>query len=316
MDPSLHVRVFPHFMNFERRKKEYHSKKVCGQLFDLVQTVDFTPRIDAAFDKRILGKFKIPKTTAEAAAEIKMAYDASIRRIMKQYLITTELEVWSTFVMNAVKIGTDFKFSEVIGNLSAALKETYRAECYQAAGSREDKDIVPFVAAMYEVTWNELERFNESQSVQEDPQPEEKPLVSFPWLFHSILGKIANAQSIEVITREPRRAAYAEVVAAEVNRSKKGECVVDENHGPIPEKQNAETTTPTKGVNGYPITEKTDEPGRMEGRESPGPSVDVSSKASETTGDSYEQSIDEELEVEVSLQDAGGMSLLEQLGNL
>ena len=203
---SLHPRMWPHFMEKRHKPKDqiYVSKKVLGQLYDLVERVDFVPELEAPFDARILGAYNLDSQILREAAEIKAIYDAAMHRIMAQHEIRTEHEVWSTFVLQHANQSKDFKFHEEMGAISASLKDRFRAACYEKAGGTEFAKIGPFVAAMYRVTSDEhihaLEECRQARSIGgKEVRVRQRlamnmPLMSFPWLFSGILGKIANGE--------------------------------------------------------------------------------------------------------------------------
>lgn len=204
MPRDLRPQKRPHFMDntYQRKENTYISRKVLGQLYDQVERVDFVPFFTARFDERILRAYKVNDAFLASARDIKKDYDAHVRRIMAQHEIKTEFEVWSTFVMEHSRINNDFKFHEQIGQISAALKDLFRGVCYQRAGGKNFEQMAPFVVAMYTATADEM-----AQAVRECQQTElvggqqrplrkmtvaEMPLMSFPWLFQDILGKIAK----------------------------------------------------------------------------------------------------------------------------
>lgn len=212
MPQDLRPSKWPHFMEKRHKPKEqtYTSQKILGQLYDQVERVDFVPAYSAPFDKRILDAYNISEQLLYEAGELKVQYDAAVLRIMAQHEIQTEFEVWSTFVLHHVGDSKDFKFHEVIGELSSALKYQFREECYKKAGGKEYEHIAPFVAAMYKVTADQI-----AQAIQASQQlvtiggqetqtrkmtPANMPLMSFPWLFQAILGKIA--QAIEIVPEQ------------------------------------------------------------------------------------------------------------------
>lgn len=209
MPQDLRPRKWPHFMEKRHKPKEqtYTSQKILGQLYDQVERVDFVPAYSAPFDKRILDAYNLSEQVLYEAGEIKVQYDAAVLRIMAQHEIQTEFEVWSTFVLHHVGDSKDFKFHEVIGELSSALKYQFREECYKKAGGKEYEHIAPFAAAMYKVTADQIAQAIQAsqQSVKVGGQetqtrkmtPANMPLMSFPWLFQGILGKIA--QAIEIV---------------------------------------------------------------------------------------------------------------------
>ncbi|MCJ1473449.1 hypothetical protein MMC13_002100 [Lambiella insularis] len=203
---SLRPKLWPHFMEKRYKPKEqiYVSKKVLGQLYDQVERIDFVPEFDAPFDERILQAYHISHDWLQKAAEVKESYDAAMHRIMAQHEIRTEFEVWSTFVLQHAHQSKDFKFHEEMGQISVALKERFRTACYEKAGGRDFGRLGPFVAAMYQITHSEVRKaLLECRQVRVVGGKEVKvrqksdknmPLMSFPWLFPGILGKIANGE--------------------------------------------------------------------------------------------------------------------------
>jgi RNA-dependent RNA polymerase len=204
MTSDLRPRKWPHFMEKEHKPAEqiYHSKKVLGQLYDQVDRVDFVPTFDQPFDKRILNAYKVSPEMLKDAAEVKLRYDAAMRRIMAQHDIKTEFEVWSTFVMQHSNEFRDYKFHEEIGNLSQSLKDQFRDECRQKISTENFEDMLGFVAAMYQITAQETDlALSECRQMVmvggvETPLrkmvPSSMPFMSFPWLFPHYLGQIAN----------------------------------------------------------------------------------------------------------------------------
>lgn len=204
MTSDLRPRKWPHFMEMDHKPAElkYHSKKVLGQLYDQVDRVDFVPIFDRPFDERILNAYYVSPEMLKDAAEVKERYDAAVRRIMAQHEIKTEFEVWSTFVMQHSNDFKDYKFHEEIGNLSQSLKDQFRAECRQKVSTENFEDMLRFVAAMYQVTAQEMNlALSECRQMVmvggvETPLrnmvSSSMPLMSFAWLFPHYLGQIAN----------------------------------------------------------------------------------------------------------------------------
>ncbi|KAL8939332.1 MAG: hypothetical protein Q9216_003425 [Gyalolechia sp. 2 TL-2023] len=202
MTRDLKPAKWPHFMEKPNKPREsiYHSRKVLGKLYDQVERVDFVPLFETSFDSRILEAYTIEDTILDEAAILKRQYDAAMRRILAQHDIKSEFEVWSTFVMSHSKASNDYKFHEEIGRISMALKDRFRALCYEKAGGKHFKVLGPFVAAMYVVTKEEVceavanakTRGIEAANIKATTMP----LMSFPWLFQGILGKIANGTLI------------------------------------------------------------------------------------------------------------------------
>lgn len=185
-----------------KKKGGYHSRKILGQIYDQVVRVDFTPAFTAPFDRRILEAYTLQETILDKARELKKGYDARVLRIMAQHEIQTEFEVWSTFVLSHSDLIKDYKFHETIGELSSALKDQYRDLCFKAAEVETLDQIAPFVAAMYAVTAEEMTSALKIQTNQSNnafrgnngpanTSSTQMPLISFPWIFHDVLGKIA-----------------------------------------------------------------------------------------------------------------------------
>jgi RNA-dependent RNA polymerase len=199
MEKKLKPRSFPHFME---KKNSYHSKKILGQMYDRVSRVHFTPNYEMPFDSRVLGRYKLDNEILKKARHIKSQYDTALKRIMGQMEIRTEFEVLSTFVMSKPRVGTAYKMHETIRRETDGLRKQFKDACIEAAGSRDFKELAPFVAAMYQVTNEEVRiALHESRTphIRKDGtqgyrpiKPESMPLISFPWLFDGILGRIAK----------------------------------------------------------------------------------------------------------------------------
>ena len=210
MTRDLKPPKWPHFMEKINLPADrvYTSRKILGQLYDQVERVDFVPAYRAPFDDRILNAYKPDADMLDTVRDIKSDYDAHIRRIMAQHEVKTEFEVWSTFVLQHTRTTNAFKFHEVIWELSVALKEQFRKTCYERAGGKDFNTLAPFVAAMYTVTQTEMAdavwECSQFQEVGGRRRPlremtaDSMPLMSFPWLFPDILGKIAKGNVQEV----------------------------------------------------------------------------------------------------------------------
>ncbi|KAK3336183.1 RNA dependent RNA polymerase-domain-containing protein [Cercophora scortea] len=186
---KLDPRRWPHFM--EKNRLPYKSYKVLGELYDMVQkeTFDTKQSYKLPFDKRILNRYTLDNSLLKKARQVKTRYDIAMRRVMGQLEINTEFEVWSAFVLSKPRVGSSYKIQEKAGQESAALKKQYRDLCIkESGGSRDFHDFGPFVAAMYRVTSEEVRiALHESRQA-----PRSMPLISFPWLFESVLGQIAT----------------------------------------------------------------------------------------------------------------------------
>ncbi|KAF2805227.1 RdRP-domain-containing protein [Mytilinidion resinicola] len=207
MGKQLKPLMYPHFMESKYRAKDriYTSNKILGQLYDQVERANFTPLYDNPFDSRILDAYQLDQGTLSSAARIKELYDADIRRVQAQHGIKTEFEVWTTFVLEHNLESRDYSFAEELGRISSGLKKKFQDMCIEAAGATSINDmqnLKPFIVAMYKVTAQEmataLEECDSTKLVagretsMRDKTIQHMPLMSFPWIFVSQLGEIAN----------------------------------------------------------------------------------------------------------------------------
>ncbi|PVI06539.1 RdRP-domain-containing protein [Periconia macrospinosa] len=203
MSRDLRPKKYPHFMESKQRPahKTYKSNKVLGKLYDQVELVDFKPMY-GPFDERILQAFQLDDAILEKARDIKSSYDSSLRRLMAKHAIKTEFEAWSIFVLSHNLESRDYTFAEEFGKTVGILKEQHRDICREAI-SQNKCTTAEFVAAMYTVTAKEAEVARmECQQVKivggkvvPLRTSDNMPLMSFPWLFVSELGKIATSGS-------------------------------------------------------------------------------------------------------------------------
>jgi RNA-dependent RNA polymerase len=181
---------WPHFM--EKKGGSYRSYKILGKLYDAVEKADFVPKYKASFDSRILNALQPSEQLYQYAKVLKRSYDEDMQQIMAQHEIKTEFEVWSTFVLDHSKKSNDYKFHEEIGKLSAALKEQYFDDIASHMGGRDLDHLAPFAVAAYQVTRAEVDDALEKVLEEErDIIPSEMPFISFPWVLHDTLSKIA-----------------------------------------------------------------------------------------------------------------------------
>ena len=210
MDDHLKKFSRPHWTEPRPGQQQHKSHKVLGKLYDMVERVNFVPAWYSPFDKRVLDAFELNEEILEAAREAKQEYDASMRRIMAQFSIRSEIEVWSTFVLNHCDDMGDYKFAEKIGEAVNALKDQHQKMCYEKAGTsdkeRDYSKLGPFVAAMYAVTAEgmmvSVEECKKTKLVRgrwipnKEPTVENMPFMSFPWLFPAELGRIAKGRGV------------------------------------------------------------------------------------------------------------------------
>ncbi|KAL1851938.1 hypothetical protein Plec18170_006241 [Paecilomyces lecythidis] len=204
MTRNLHPQMWPHFMEkkYQPKEKIYTSRKILGQLYDNVDRVDFVPHLEMSFDQRILDCGIEPSDDLKQfARELKDEYDAAMRRVMAQHEIKTEFEVWSTFVLSHANMSKDYKFHEELGALSSSLRERFRNACYDKVGGRTFELLSPLAVAMYKVAHDDMVKAlnkHRDDNVQdalrfhrEVPELSKLPLISFPWVLSTVLGKIA-----------------------------------------------------------------------------------------------------------------------------
>ncbi|KAJ6114819.1 hypothetical protein N7486_000597, partial [Penicillium sp. IBT 16267x] len=209
MDRDLEPRQWPHFMEKKHKRPEqiYQSRKILGQIYDAVETKDFTPTLNLPFDARILNCGLVPASEQylEFAADLKFEYDTAVRRIMAQFDIKTEFEVWSTFVMSHNCLCRDYKIHEDLGRVAGSLREGFRQKCYEKVGGRTFEETAPLVVALYRVTHEEmtyalqaqgnpiLNDYDDTDELGSEASDKiQLPLISFPWVFHESLGRIAT----------------------------------------------------------------------------------------------------------------------------
>ncbi|KAK6331013.1 hypothetical protein TWF718_003204 [Orbilia javanica] len=199
MRKELRIRTWPHF--FEKhigtKKKFYVSQEILGQLYDAVEKVAFRPEEctkDLKFDDRILTAFNdINEKQLNIARDLKVKYDAAIRRLMAQNDIKTEFEIWSTFALSHALIGSDYKFHEDMKEMRDGLMDRFDQEIRVEIRTEDEYTLGRFVAAIYQITNEEYTRAMEKGGPI--------PLISFPWVHDELLGKIANREG--VFTRDP-----------------------------------------------------------------------------------------------------------------
>jgi RNA-dependent RNA polymerase len=190
---------WPHWSEQKHKAahKIYHSKGIVGQLYDAVTLDSFSAApCSLPFDQRILGfaSDNVVVALLPAAVETKAIYDEALRRLMFQYGIKSEFEVWTSFVLeHSSDHGGDWKFAESLGESFMALNHHYQDICFERAGtSRDGRDwalLKPWVIAMYKVTADESQR-------RDNTGDQQVPLISFPWLFPHELGVIATEEHI------------------------------------------------------------------------------------------------------------------------
>ncbi|EFY93089.1 suppressor of ascus dominance [Metarhizium acridum CQMa 102] len=191
---------WPHFME---KKSTYRSKKALGALYDEVakHTFQFRPEWGHSFDERILERYEFDKSTLTAAREIKAQYDSAIRRLMVQYHVETEYELYTGWVMSNTSISSNYKRQEDLGLEFDVVKQRFREQCCNVAGGSEAPQLDKFVAAMYKVTEEQVNKArnrgdDEPVSHQNEADPSEElkpnvPLISFPWIFHWVMIRLA-----------------------------------------------------------------------------------------------------------------------------
>ena len=181
MTHDLRTKRWPHFMGKDHLPQHlrYHSKKILGQLYDRIGSFDYAPKLELSFDERILNAFDPDENLTQVATEIKAEYDAEIRQVMIKHGIATEFEVWTAFVLRHNESSKDYTFSEELGKLMANLTGHFRKMIHKKLDGDKPDALLRFAHAMYVVTQRQVSTAAE-------------PLISFPWLLQTELGKIAN----------------------------------------------------------------------------------------------------------------------------
>ncbi|OAA42703.1 suppressor of ascus dominance [Metarhizium rileyi] len=191
---------WPHFM--ENKGRKYRSKKALGGLYDEVikHTFHFRPNWESSFDKRILETYKLDEDTLTAARTIKAQYDIAMRRLLVRHSVETEFELYTGWVMSSSKIASDYKRQEDLGREFDVLKQRFREQCCNVAGSSDAPQLDKFVVAMYKVTEEQVKAAcngstrgkvgDEVIDSAQEPKPI-MPFISFPWIFHWVMIRLA-----------------------------------------------------------------------------------------------------------------------------
>ncbi|KAI2610447.1 RdRP-domain-containing protein [Hypoxylon sp. NC1633] len=189
--PALRPKRFPHFMERPARKS-YQSTRILGRLYDQVAKVEFRPKLDGAFDERILRRYALGREMLKTVRMIKRQHDKGMRQIMNQYDIETEFEAWSTFVLSKPRVGSEYKRQETMEPVMANHRERFRRACIKLAGSGDAAVLYRVVAATYHVTWEEVQIAHPTRDYM--TTRDEMPFISFPWIFEHELGRIATSK--------------------------------------------------------------------------------------------------------------------------
>ena len=222
MEHTLRPKRWPHYMEKKHLlpNQIYQSRNILGTLYDQVQLVDFIPVWENNFDQRVLDAFTLDKHLLGKATKIKADYDDDLKRLMAKHGVQTEFEAFSVFVLAHNEETRDYKFAEEFGRTIGVLKAQYREVCISASGATSVVDwdrLGPFVAAMYWVAAQQmrdaLEECHKTKLVGgqlvavRTMNAENMPFMSFPWLFHSELGKLAtgNKSKPEFETNQTQR---------------------------------------------------------------------------------------------------------------
>ena len=194
-DRNMMPERWPHFME---KRKSYHSVKVLGAIYKKVarEPSQFQPDLGHAFDQRVLERFQVEEEVLQAARTIKAQYDTAVTRLLVQHSLGTEFELWTAFALGRPVVGSDYKRQEDLGREYDVLKQRFRDICYVAAGGSSGEKLDPFVAAMYKVTEEETglalrERQQQESDKLLQPDSSSMPLISFPWMFHWVMVRLA-----------------------------------------------------------------------------------------------------------------------------
>lgn len=105
--------------------------------------------------------------------------------------------------MSRPAVGSDYKRQEDLGREYDALKQRFREMCYEAAGGHNPQHIDLFVAAMYQVTHEQMKiaLLEQNQGLVNDGghitgsqrlEARSMPLISFPWIFPWVMIRIVQ----------------------------------------------------------------------------------------------------------------------------
>ncbi|PKY55172.1 hypothetical protein RhiirA4_503510 [Rhizophagus irregularis] len=98
--PELRAREFPGFME-ESDKKSYESQKVLSILYRSINvSEEHAPQTNLNVDQRLYVDGY--EEFLDDARKLKREYDASIRGLMNQFRIMTEIEVISGYIVNTI----------------------------------------------------------------------------------------------------------------------------------------------------------------------------------------------------------------------
>ncbi|KAF7718767.1 Uncharacterized protein PECH_004246 [Penicillium ucsense] len=230
MERSLEPRAWPHFMD-KKNRRTYHSRKILGQLYDAVKTEDFSPSLTNSFDSRILecSLVEASKQFEQFVCDLKVHYDTSMRRVMAQYGIRTEFEVWSAFVLDHNAMCRDYKLHEDLGKVVSGLRTGIQAQCFKLLGGNRDfGHVAPLAVAMYRITHQHVQNalatlrgedaYDDLDDIEKLPDDVEQktsrlPLISFPWIFDGVLCRVAQSHD------EDLQVAFAEAQASDSRKS-------------------------------------------------------------------------------------------------
>jgi RNA-dependent RNA polymerase len=194
----------------KEEEKTYQSTKVLGQLYDMVERVDFVPDYNLPFNDKLLRMCTLAHNELRYLRELKESYDTEMYRYMAQNDIKTEFEVFSTFVLHHDNTSKDYKFHEEIGQTSSNLKNRFRDDVIKRAGCaktpHDHTRLAPYAIGMYVITAQAVAKarekvfskkkknvkraeLDERDMVITKADLDDMPLMSFPWIFADILGE-------------------------------------------------------------------------------------------------------------------------------
>jgi hypothetical protein len=191
-------KLWPHFMD---KLPDYRSNKVLGAIYDEVKKhpFEFHPNWEHSFDKRVLERYELDNDILAAARVVKAQYDAAVHRLLVQYKLETEFELYTGWTMSKTNVANDYKMQEDLGREFDVLKQRFREQCCNIAGGSEAPQLDKFVAAMYKVTEEEVKKALsggtdedvETESTNSQESSPRMPFISFPWIFHWVMIRLA-----------------------------------------------------------------------------------------------------------------------------
>lgn len=200
MPMELRRTSFPDFMQVPR-KPSFISDTPLSLMFREINAnvIDYRPAVK--YDKTLCD---VPNMIEHisAARELKRRYDESVRRLMTQYGIKSEVEVVTGFILSYdsqfAGHQREYSMRVDVAQQYGVIRDSVRAEIQQLCSRNEAGEMVEFhlteqnkeafVAAMYDVTFSDM---LQDEHVPGEIEAGSPPAMSFPWVEHDVLGRLS-----------------------------------------------------------------------------------------------------------------------------